>query len=401
MLVMMNTISAKRAFGALLLAGTLLPLGTLANADTVTTPAQTISAASSDDPLAYYRSYEAAIARGDILAASQAAVLAWQTGERVWNGSNANLPGLAFNAAWSLGLANKITEAQAPARRAVALAAQNPGSVEPKEAAFLLAYADMMVAKSKSRVEAFNVAARAIDNGGWEDFLLTRAYLDGSRIALEVALPRLSRQFVDRGLVEAARVSPSNDAIRTNLLVMRTQSSLQLREYRLAVSEAMEARRSYGPPKSQRDLNWAALAAWEAAGRAVFESVKGPSLPTGSRISREEQMPIWDKAENQRLAGQPAECVDIEIKRKGRAGPQGIEFPSQEQRDSYAGGAYVRAQLSADGKVATTDILASLPRPAFGIAAQEGIKSWQYDIPAGTPQQCQYVDVVVMYAFMN
>jgi hypothetical protein len=399
----------RQVFGKLrlpLLAMGLLALGSLnatqlaASAASGATPTPPV-ASTTNDPIAHYRAYEAAIARGDTLAASQSAVLAWQTGERVWSGQNANLPGLAFNAAWSLGLVNKINEAQAPARRAVALAAQNPGSVEPKEAAFLLAYADMVAAPSKSRVETFNVAARALDGGGWGDWLLARAYVDGSRIALEVALPRVSRQLVDRGLTEANRVMPENTALRTNLLVLRTQSSLQLREFSQAITETMEARRSYGAPKSERDVNWAALAAWEAASRAVYESVKGPRIETGSRIANGDVLPKWDEAEEKRLLGQRPECADLEIKRRGRAGPQGIAFPPQEQRDSYAGGAYVRAHLDGAGKVVNADVLAALPRPAFGLAAQQGIQNWQYDMPSNTPEACRFVDVVVMYAFMN
>ncbi|MEN9856734.1 MAG: hypothetical protein RLZZ157_1860, partial [Pseudomonadota bacterium] len=367
----------RRVFGKLrapLLAIGLLAWGSLSTTQLAASEPSGASptaavAGATNDPIAHYRAYEAAIARGDILAASQSAVLAWQTGERVWNGKNANLPGLAFNAAWSLGLVNKISEAQAPARRAAALATQYPGTVDPKEAAFLLAYADMVAAPSKSRVETFNVAARALDGGGWGDWLLARAYVDGARIALEVALPRVSRQFVDRGLTEANRVMPENIVLRTNLLVLRTQSSLHLRQFSQAITETMDARRSYGAPKSERDTNWAALAAWEAASRAVYESVKRPRIVTGSRIANGEVLPEWDEAEAKKLSGKRQECEDLEIKRRGQGGPQGIVFPPQELRDSFVGGAFVRAHLDGKGNVMNADVLAALPRPTFGLAA--------------------------------
>jgi hypothetical protein len=234
---------------------------------------------------------------------SEAAVLAWQTGERVWKGNNPNLAGLAFNAAWSLTLANRFAEVPEPARRALALIAQKPGTADPKEAAFLLAYADMMVTNSKANVQAFNVAAKAVENVGWNDLLLSRAYLDGARTALEVSLSRTARNLVDRGLVEVARVAPNNETLRTALLIMRTQSSLQLREYAQAVSEVMEARRSYGPPRVERDVNWANLAAWEAASRAIYESAYGPNPPTGSRIRSFGKMAEWTKEERAALSG--------------------------------------------------------------------------------------------------
>jgi Gram-negative bacterial TonB protein C-terminal len=355
----------------------------------------------SNDPLAHYRAYEAAIARSDFTSASAAAMLAWQTGESVWNGNNPNLPGLAFNAAWTLGLINKINEAQAPARRAVALGVQYPGSVDAKEAAFLLAYADLMASKSKRHLDAFNKSSVALDNGGWSDFLLALSYADSAQISLEFELPRLARDLIDRGLAETARVAPGNNVIRTNLLVLRTQSSMRLRQYSEAVGEAMEARRSYGKPKSERDLNWAALAAWENASRAVYESVKGPAVKTGSRIVRPGGVPQWQEGELVSLSGQPKECEDIKITRLGPPGPQGIAFPPQEQRDSYAGGAYIRARLDGDGKVISTDILAALPRPAFGAAAEIGIRKWQFSLPASTPVQCRVVDIPVMYAFVD
>jgi TonB family protein len=281
----------------------------------------------------------------------------------------------------------------------VALAGEYPSSVDAKEAAFLLAYADVMVAKSKRNLEAFNLATKPIDNGGWGDFLLARAYADGAKIALDIDMPRIGRDLVDRGLAETTRLAPGNNGVRTNLLVLRTQSSLQLRQFGQAVAEAMEARRSYGVPKSERDLNWAALAAWEAAGRAVYTSVMGQQMGTATRIAKPGSMPDWTKEELASLSGQPPECVGLEMKRLGRPGPQGISFPAQEQRDMYAGGAYVRAHLDSDGKVINADLLSALPRPAFGEAALQGIRNWQYDIPVGTPQQCRYVDVVVMYAF--
>lgn len=355
----------------------------------------------SNDPLAHYRAYEAAIARSDFTSASAAAMLAWQTGERVWNGNNPNLPGLAFNAAWTLGLINKINEAQAPARRAVALAALYPGSVEPSEAAYLLAYSDLMASKSKRHLDAFNKASVALDNGGWSDFLLALSYADSSQISLEFELPRLARDLIDRGLAETARVAPGNNVIRTKLLVLRTQSSMRLRQYSEAVGEAMEARRSYGIPKSERDLNWAALAAWENASRAVYESVKGPAVKTGSRIVRPGGVPQWQEGELVSLSGQPEECEDIRIIRLGPPGPQGIAFPPQEQRDSYAGGAYIRARLDGNGKVISTDILAALPRATFGAAAELGIRNWQFSFPASTPVQCRVVDIPVMYAFAD
>ena len=386
-----------RVFCGLALSASVLGLSSAALAGTANSVAATV--APTDDPIAHYRAYEAAIARGDLEAASMAAVTAWRTGERVWNGNNPNLPGLAFNAAWSLGLVNKMGEAREPARRAVALAAVSPDKVNPKEAAFLLAYADMMVTPTKATVENLDKATLVLDGGGWEDFLLASAYIDGARAALGLQMTRTGINLIGRGQVEAKRIMPSNLNMLTNFLILKTQSSLQLREYSQAVRDIMDARRVYGVPKSERDINWAALAAWEAASRAIHESVRGPNLNTGTRLSRADNLPEWDVAEARLLTGKPAECAAIDIPRRGRSGPQGIRFPSREQRDMFAGGAYVRAFLDDAGKVVRTDVLSSLPRPAFGLAAQEGIQSWQYDIPPSTPAQCKVVDVTVIYAF--
>lgn len=355
----------------------------------------------SDDPIVHYRAYEAAIARGDLEAASTAAVTAWQTGERVWNGNNPNLPGLAFNAAWSLGLANKIGEGRAAARRAVDLAALHPDKVNVNEAAFLLAYGELMATPTKATVERFNAATQRVDNGGWGDFLLAKSYVDGARAALNIANPRIARDMIDRGLVEIARSAPYNDVLRTSLFVLRTQSSLQLNVYMRAVSEVMEARRSYGPPKSARDVNWAALVAWEAASRAVYQSVYGSTVRTGTRISREETFTEWSPEANRALSATLPECRGFEFQRAGRGGPIGITFPGKEMNDGYAGGALVRASLDATGKVIATDILAALPRASFGTAAATGIQGWRYVLPDGVPAQCRVVDVTLVYAFGN
>jgi hypothetical protein len=360
---------------------------------------QSSPAAPSDDPIALYRVYEAALARGDTKAMSEAAVLAWQTGERVWKGNNPNLAGLAFNAAWSLTLANRFAEVPEPARRALALIAQKPGTADPKEAAFLLAYADMMVTNSKANVQTFNVAAKAVENVGWNDLLLSRAYLDGARTALDVDLPRVTRELVDRGLIEVARVAPNNETIRTALLILRTQSSLELREYAQAVDEVMQARRSYGVPRAERDLNWSNLAAWEAASRAIYQSAPSSSPATGSRLRGSRKMLQWTKEEKAALSGRPKECQDIDPALNRRTSRTGIEFPARELRDRYVGGAYIRAHLDSAGEVVTAEILAALPRPAFGTAAQEGIQKWRYNLPANIPPQCRVVDVVVMYVF--
>jgi hypothetical protein len=355
-----------------------------------------------NDPIAHYRRYEAAISRGDVVAASDAAVTAWRTGERVWNGNSTNLPGLAFNAAWSLGLANKIAEAKEPARRAVELAPLNPQAVSLTEAQFLFSYANLVATPTRSNVAAYNNAAKAVDNGGWGDYLLAKSYLDGSRIALNLNMPRIARDMVDRGIVEVERLAPGDTNLRTNLLVSRTQSSLQLRQFGQAVNEVMQARRAYGPPKSDRDTNWAALAAWESASRAVYLSIGNQGAGTGSRLtSRADAAQEWDKEELKTLIGGPPQCRDVELKRKGRGGPVGISFPTKEASDGYAGGAIVRASLDAQGKVIGTDILAALPRPSFGTAAAAGISGWSYELPAGLPEQCRYVDVHLVYAFQN
>jgi TonB family protein len=354
-----------------------------------------------DDPIAHYRAYEAAIAAGDMNAASAAAVTAWRTGERVWNGNNPNLPGLAYNAAWSLGLAGKIEQAREPARRAAAFSATNPDKVAPKEAAFLLAYANLMTAPTKANVEAYNVATRAVDQGGWGDFLLARSYSDGARTALNLKMPRIARDMVERGLAEVTRIAPESLVLRTNLLVLRTQSSLQMREFGQAVNEVMDARRAYGRPRSDRDTNWAALSAWEAASRAVYLSVYGNDggPPTGSRIDNNRRPAQWTEEETTAISSQTPVCPKESLRRVGLGGPSGISFPTKESNDGYAGGALVRAQLDAEGRVTSTDILASLPRPSFGDAAVNGIKGWRYNLPANWPVECRFVDITLVYAF--
>jgi hypothetical protein len=358
--------------------------------------------ANADDPFAHYRAYEAAISAGNIQAASEAAQKAWRTGERVWNGDNPNLPGLAFNAAWTLGLLNKTAEAREPALRAVALAAQYPDKVNIKEAQFLATYATLVAQPSRGQIDAFDTAAKALEGSAWDDFLLARSYSDAARIALNFNQARKAQQFVARGLAETQRLGGDNSNLRTNFQVMQTMTSLQLGDYRRAVTEAVEARRIYGRPKSERDLNWASLAAWEAAARSVYLSRRLSPSSTGTRIqNREDAPPDWNKDELRALSGGPEECRDIELKRSGRDGPQGITFPASEMSDGMVGGAIVKAQLDQTGHVLSTDILASLPRPVFGSAAAQGISGWRYELPPGLPEQCRFVNVTVMYVFEN
>jgi tetratricopeptide (TPR) repeat protein len=373
--------------------------------------AQTPSAASvpspasinSDDPLEHYRVYEAAVARRDMPAASDAANLAWRTGERVWPTGNPNLAGLAFNAAWALGLSNRIGEAQEPARRAVALAQQNPGSIDLNEARFLSAYADLMAKGTNlaaGDIEAFSEVAKTVENGGWGDYLLPNALFDASRALLAKNKPRLMRDLTERGLAEVVRLAPNDQNLRTNLLIIKTQAALQSRDFALAITDAMAARRTYGVPKTARDVNWASLLAWELATRAVYESIRGPDQATGSRVSARNRAPQWEEGEEQRLRNEPPECREFKIKRIG-SGPTGIAFPIKESSDGFAGGAIIRASLDESGRVTNADVLAALPRPSFGTAAQQGIMNWRYEVPAGTPAQCRQADVTLVYAFQN
>jgi hypothetical protein len=358
------------------------------------------TATNSDDPIAYYRAYETAIAAGDVAAAQVAAGSAWRTGERVWAGNNPNLAGLAFNAAWSLGLAGKIGDAREPARRAVELAARYPDKVKMSEAQFLAAYAELVNTPTKRNLDRFQAAASGVGNGGWGDYLLPRAYVDAARFAISLDAPRLGRQMVDLGLVEADRLAPNNTNLRTSLMILRTQSSMKLRQYGQAVNEAMDARRAYGPKKLDRDVNWATLAAWESASRAVYQSIYDIGPVTGSRIpSREDVAKEWGEEEAKLLNASPTVCDNEGIKRTGSTGPAGISFPQQAVDDGYAGGAIVRASLDAQGNVVSTDILASLPRPNFGTAAADGIKGWKYDVPANIDAACRFVDVQLIYAF--
>jgi hypothetical protein len=362
----------------------------------------TAATQSGNDPIAHYRAYEAAIAAGDVNGAQVAAMSAWQTGEQVWAGNNPNLPGLAYNAAWSLGLAGKIADAREPARRAVELAGQYPDKVNMREAAFLDAYARLVNTPTKSSLDRFQTAAANVSNGGWSDYLLPIAYVDAAKIAISVDAPRLGRDLVDLGLREAQQLAPNDNNLRTNLMVLRTQSSLKLRLFGQAVNEAMEARRAYGPQKQQRDANWAMLAAWESASRAVYQSIYNDGPATGSRIrSREQTANNWETDEYKKLTASPIPCDNEGIKRRGPGGPVGISFPIAESNDGMVGGATVRASLDPQGNVIETDILASLPRPSFGTAAATGIAGWKYDVPSDVTSQCRFVDVQLIYAFVR
>jgi TonB family protein len=360
---------------------------------------QAVQAAQSDDPLTYYRAYEVAFAAGDVVAASGAARSAWQTAERVWDADNPNIAGLAFNAAWSMALNGKVAEARDPARRAVALATRFPDKVNVKEAQFLDAYANLIAAPNAASLAAFQPAALAVGNGGWGDYLLPKSYIDAARIALNVNNARLARQFIDVGLTEQERLAPNNTNLRMGFFILRTQASLVLENYAQAVNEAMEARRAYGPQKSERDVNWATLSAWESAARAVYESVYDVETRIGSRVIQQtDRAGKWDDEELMQLNRPPFTCTNARITRRG-SGPTGINFPTRESYDGLAGGAFVRARLDPEGRVISTDILASLPRPAYGTAAVEGIRTWRYNVPADTPEACRYVDVELSYSF--
>ncbi len=143
------------------------------------------------------------------------------------------------------------------------------------------------------------------------------------------------------------------------------------------------------------------MSAWESAARAVYVSVYDVESRIGSRVIHQTaQAGKWDDEELMRLNRPPFACTNDRITRRG-SGPTGINFPTRESSDGLAGGAFVRAKLDTEGRVISTDILASLPRPVYGTAAVDGIRTWRYNVPADTSEACRYVDVQLSYAFPN
>lgn len=350
----------------------------------------TADSSQSADPIGLYRQYEAAFARNDLPEAATLAVAAWRAGELAWPQGNPNLPGLAYNAGWTLTILRRHAEALEPSRRALALAEGNQ-DLEP-QSALLVAFLNLRLADAETLdlalVRSVRDAAQVLSAQKWDDELLPVAWHAAAHAAGQRGNWRLAGQIAGEGIASIERVTNFALSTKTAMQVIRARSLIEGRSYRDAVEAAMQARRGYGPPVAETDSNWAQLAAWEAAARALALS---GDVNLGKALD-------WPLEEAWQVGPVSAECLAGGLPERRKApGEQAIRYPASQQRESRVGGAIVRARLDATGAVTSVEPMASIPNSMWAEAAATGIRTWAWDLPDGLPESCRFVVVTVMY----
>jgi hypothetical protein len=152
-----------------------------------------------------YQEFNTALARGDYSKAADVSLEAWRDGERLFGRNSPFAASLAFNAAWTLGLANRFAEAREPAQRAVSLSRNSDGLVDPLEATFILAYANLSLVPDRTNLDRFNEAARNIESRAQKDSVLERSFSDAAKVALSLGLPSLAEELILRGTQASQR----------------------------------------------------------------------------------------------------------------------------------------------------------------------------------------------------
>jgi hypothetical protein len=345
----------------------------------------------STDPMIAYRAYDQAVAEGKLTDAAAHAQVAWKNAETTWGPTNANMAGLAFNAAWSHALIGKVPEGLDAAKRAVELSEVGAKAYKASEAQFLLAYAEFEAAEQgqkRKKLDALDKAAKAIE-GSWGDMLVADALTKGSILASVTAQNAMGADLAARSLAEVQRLSPNDNSRLSMVYLAQAISKLDdTRTLGAAHEDIIKARVLYGQMQTPEDRIWGTLSAWEMVAIGLIQSTSG-ALGTGSRITRANTEPrAYRKAEIAKIfTDKPAGCDGItRLKRK----PVGRDI--EPMRVSYfsvnLGGVHVVVDLAPDGRVLNPRVTGVVPDQYYAEATLKGISTWQYELPANAPAAC-------------
>lgn len=350
-----------------------------------------LAEAPTSDPMVAYRAYNGAIEAGKISDAATYAQEAWKLAEAKWPPTNPKVPALAFNAAWSLALADRAAEGLGAAQRALELAGNEKNTYQPDEAAFLVANANFYAApveKKRAAAQALGLAAAKIE-ANWSDMLVADSLIAASTILTLDGRSEQATELADRGLSQIMRLDPSDDTRRSRALLARaisklTKPSLRLRAYQ----DVLDARVAYGPMRSVDDLTWGTFSAWQILTGAMIQSTYVQGWTSGATpkylddfrtgVAPEE----WEK-----IDPVPQECRDVAKFERLEVGEK-IKPRTYGTSGINIAGVHVRADLAPDGRVLQPRVLGVAPDARYGEAARIAIQTWQYRIPPNTPAIC-------------
>jgi TonB family protein len=324
-------------------------------------------------------------------------VAAWTAARDSWPESNPNKGALAYNAAWVQVMVGQGASAREAAAAAVSLA-RDPGPYLPAEARLLLAAADLASAgpeAPRALVTAVADAAEPLEQLDAPDPVVGLLLADVARRELASNRYTASRQLSSRAIAALAKSGEgrSHSSIQPYLTRGMAQIALD-NDLRAALSSLKDINTAlvlWGPPGEEPPEAYFRLLSWYAA-------LRGLALSQGARDFETKRNAFGDDFpdEDPRFDAQSGpDCPDDMTKTAGPA----IFYPNSALFAGRVGGAVIVAQLAPDGQVTDARVTASIPGPAFGQQAASAIRSWRYEVPAGTDARClQNKRIVVSYA---
>jgi TonB family protein len=345
------------------------------------------------DPIALYRTYTEALDRGDMNAAADLALQAWQAAKVSLPDTSANKASLAYNAAWALTLVGRTSEAAESADAAVAMAPIARGGYDGDYARFLQATVrhktnEDVAQRRQLSTLVEELGSKLLEQGDVD--MMVPVALNAAAIA-SLADGDLGKAFRFSDLaikgfdaVEIQQGGLLSDAyLVRSISASRNRGLSNPRTLRQAVLDADRARVALGVVPRRAPARFYSAIAWRAAVQGIAES--------NGNVSE-----IRNLADLEFTPPGGLSCAALE--RKASVG-RGIVFPAAPRSEYQVGGTAILAQIDADGRVTGTEVAASVPRVEFGQAAADGIATWQFEIPDGYPAACRenYM-VTVVYA---
>lgn len=355
-------------------------------------PLSAVAQDAPSDPMVSYAAYNTAIEAGNLEQAANHAMAAWHAAEAAWGTSNPNTGGLAYNAAWSALLMNRAQDAIEPARRAVALGAVPDAAYKIEEAEFLLSYAEFQVATPEQQERLVRGLVTKIEKveTSWGDELLVNALINASSRLVAAAKPREALVTIDSALTQIARLGITSRDVRTNAYYVRGTANIFDQNFIVAVSDFVEARIAYGPPREAEDKTWGQLLAWHNAAIATALSHESYGSMGGSRIvggiiQYNQLRQITE--EQSRAIDYFGYCDGVKFTRDQSVG-RAIRFPSSAQHRGLAGGVVAKLSLSNNGRVERVILLGVVPDDTFFQEARDAMLTWRFNSDATPTTQC-------------
>lgn len=330
--------------------------------------------------IAHYRAYVAAYARDDIDTARNEAAKALAASE-ARDGDGGRTAVLAFNLARLYAQYGPLSEAKAPAARALELAGNAGSGVDPLAARVLSAHIALMQEEQGAADSLHDDLLAAAEREDLDRGIVLDASSALGRVAMaQENWRRAAFAWRLAGLRTIGDEAQRNYK-RATALVWESGARLALDEYQLsydAITEAVKlmaplAPETSGPEASSAEIDLGATLAWRAAIKAKMLSEnldKTEPLVDLGRAALEGQAPLCD------VVIQP------------RPAPR---YPSKDRNAFAVGGVSVRLQIDASGQVTGARLLAVSAGgdSDFGAAVLKVADQWRAVAGPKSPPGCR------------